>query len=404
MDDTFFVDGEWKFVFRNWRVTLHEKKERNVDRILTAGLIALIFCAAESHAQVVQANVWPFDVPTDPRTVAMGESFVALPGEPTALMSNPAGLVGLQGIGLSYAQRSLNWLKGLEDFKYHSWNAYLGVPFGVFAMQYNRYTMGEVDVSTTSSPQGVGRERIYEHSFAVGFGTELAENFSAGVAAKLFDVVHSVVNWTGPTAFDFSTTPAFLLDLGAQYTVPVFLGDSSMQTGVTWGVSLQNFGTNFKTKYSLTENEATAQLPRYLRIGVAFHIRLLPRTAGALQLASLAVTAEYRNLLNGSDYPDSEREHWGFGAECTMFEIFSVRVGGVIRPYSSIYGEKGRLMARSGVGLRVPLAKLGVAAPLAVSCGYALIPINRYPNGFMTGNVDNLSTFSVGLEYTETPW
>ncbi len=359
--------------------------------------------AVPSYGQVV-TDSFPFDVPTNPRAVAMGESLVGLPAEPTALMTNPAGLAGLRGAGLSYARRSVNWLTGLEDFAYHGLNAYLGVPFGALAFQYNRYTMGEVPVSNPSSPLDVGRERVYEHSIALGFGTELAQNFSAGVAAKLFDVVHSVVVAAPQANIDFSTTPALLFDVGVQYTLPVALGDSSLRNGVTAGASLQNFGTMFKTKYSFAQNEVSSELPRYLRLGVAVHMRLLPRTEGGLQTAALALTAEYRRLLNGPNYPDSERDQWGFGAECTMFEIFSLRAGSTIRPYTSIYGEKGRLMARCGVGVRVPLERVGVAAPLAVSCNYAVIPIDRFPNLYMVGNVDNLSTFSFGIEYTKGLW
>jgi hypothetical protein len=73
----------------------------------------------------------------------------------------------------------------------------------------------------------------------------------------------------------------------------------------------------------------------------------------------------------------------------------------MIRPYSNIYSKSGVFMPRGGIGVRLPLEMLGAPAPIAVSCSYAAIPIDRYPNSFMIGNVNYLSAFSVGLEYTK---
>jgi len=362
-------------------------------------------CAAEVLAQMISANTSPLGVPTSPRSVAMGESFVALHGNPTALMSNPAGLAGLAGIGLSYAQRSLNWTRGLEDFKYHSGNGYVEAPFGVFGIQYNRLSMGEFAISTPESPDGIGRERVYQHAIMVGFGTKVSENLSAGLAAKYYDIVNTVISNSTPYEAGFSTTPAYLFDAGAQYTVPVFPDDSVLQNAVTAGISLQNIGTKLKSSSSLSsiEYESSAEAPRYLRVGFSLQLKVMPRRTDGLEPAVMVLTGEYRRMLDGSIYGDAERDYWGFGVEFALFEVVSVRMGGVINPFTSIYGAKGKFMTRGGIGVQLPLAELGVPVPLSVSGGYALIPIDRYPNSYMMSSTDNLSAFSIGLEYTYAP-
>src|SRR5271169_1411852 len=89
---------------------------------------------------------YPFDTPADPRSVAMGESFVALPSDPAALMYNPAGLAGLTGLNVSYSRKSMDWF--LKGWSVSSINAAVGTSFGAFAAQYNRKSMGTIPITT----------------------------------------------------------------------------------------------------------------------------------------------------------------------------------------------------------------------------------------------------------------
>ncbi len=92
----------------------------------------------------------PFEVPSDPRSIAMGESFSGLPGNQAALMYNPAGLVGMTGIRASYNQRNLNWFS--EEIYFYGVQASVAVPFGVFAAHYNRFSLGSFLVTTPGGP------------------------------------------------------------------------------------------------------------------------------------------------------------------------------------------------------------------------------------------------------------
>jgi hypothetical protein len=339
----------------------------------------------------------PLDVATSSRSIAMGEALAAVPKEPMALMSNPAGLAGLDGIGVSYSQRSINWMSGLEDFRFHGASAFIALPFGVFGIQYNRFSMGEVAISTPSSPQGYGTATMYAHSIAAGFGVHLTGNLSAGVTAKHFDIIYDVSAPT--TSFETDFTPAYLVDGGIQYSIPIRTADSAAIHTLTGGLAIQNLGTNLRMSNLTESGSSSEQMPRYLRVGASYGLDILPGDPEGLHPVSLLFTAEYRTILNEAGGMYNDRSFWGFGAECTALEIISLRLGGVVMPYTSIYGEKGKLMFRTGMGLRLPLATLGVPAPLVLSGEFAIIPIDSHPNNFMWGFTSSLSAFTVGLEY-----
>jgi hypothetical protein len=365
---------------------------------MTRGTIiffAVLALLAEVGYAQLSAYTSPLDVPTDPRCVAMGESFVALPENPTALMSNPAGLAGLIGGGASYAQRSMDWMRGLESFKYHGANAYVALPFGVFGIQYGRLNTGEMIVRTASSPEGIGRVKSYIHDFGIGFGTKIWGNLAVGVAAKFFDMVWNSTGPNVPGWTDLSSNPAYLFDAGAMYSIADEMHDSTVQGAFAVGIAVQNAGTEFKLKYSTEVEASDYNVPRYLRVGFAYTLRILSRQQNGLQPLALALTGEYRRPLRPN------QDTWGFGLECTLFECISARAGGVMMPFTSIYGEQGNVMFRGGAGLHIPLPRMGLRIPLVVSANYALIPINRFPNAYMVGDKSSLSAFSFEVQYTE---
>jgi hypothetical protein len=361
-----------------------------------AATLALCMSVTGACAQTGAYNS-VLDVSTSARSVAMGESFVAVPGEPTALMSNPAGLAALEGIGFSYSQRSFDWMSGLDDYKYHGANIHVAAPFGVFGIEYNRFSMGEYPITSASSPDGIGTVEIYSHSVAVGFGMHLTSQLSAGIAAKYFDIVYS----TSVPVYYLTTniTPAYLADAGFQYTVPIPTTDSALVHAFTAGIAVQNIGTDMKFTNATESASVAEEMPRYLRLGAAYQLDLLAQNPQNLRPVSLLFSAEYRRILNEAGGIYAARDFWGFGAECTAMEIVSLRIGAVIMPFTSIYGEKGKLMFRVGLGLHLPLVKIGLPIPLVVSGGYANIPIENRPNNYMQGNTNSLSAFSVGVDY-----
>ena len=324
---------------------------------------------------------YPFDVPTDPRSVAMGESFVAVRGNAAALEENPAGLAALTGLRTSYGHRTMDWISFFADFNYHAFSISAETPLGVFAASYARFTEGTQQVSsfpTAADPvMHQGEIESYQHAVVLGFGTSIMNRLEAGIEAKYFDDMHLVTGLPAGVSPVPSTTPAYLFDVGLLYTVSGISDQVGSADALTFGASVQNIGTKLiysGTSYSL--QQAYAQpLPSYFRLGVSYSYTMLPNGIHRLSPFQALITAEYRNTLNLDSQQDQGRAFWGSGLECTLFEVISLRGGGVVMPFTSVYGRREKVAYRYGAEIHFPLEKLGIPAPLIVSAGYSAIPL-----------------------------
>jgi hypothetical protein len=125
---------------------------------------ALVIVSLAGYGQVAGYQT-PVDVPTDPRGIGMGESLVALRANPSSLMYNPAGLAGLKGTSLAYAERKMNWFSGLDEFRYYGVSASVETPIGVFGARYDRLSMGVGAVFDRVEP---GQRKRQRHVAVIG--------------------------------------------------------------------------------------------------------------------------------------------------------------------------------------------------------------------------------------------
>jgi hypothetical protein len=143
---------------------------------------------------------------------------------------------------------------------------------------------------------------------------------------------------------------------------------------ITFGASLQNFGTDYRGKETSSGivTEGLILLPRYLRLGFTYSFALLHDSDYRYDPLSILITGEYRNLLNA--YPNNGKDFWGFGMETKFFDLVALRLGGFTQPYESINGTRGLPALRYGLGLNLPLSRLGVDEPLTVKLDYSGMP------------------------------
>jgi hypothetical protein len=334
--------------------------------------------SALSAQGFLQTGIDALDVPVDARTVAMGESFVAVPENSMALMYNPAALFLASGARASYSQRTLDWSSLTSDIRYHAATAEVRIPQGTIGVLYNRQNLGSMEVSTASSPEGIGTLSVYNHMLAVGFATEVVDGLSAGAAVKAFDLVERTVQGTPPvTTFSGS----YLFDLGLTYTMPCLTSRAAAIDRLSLGAAVQNFGTDLRVVSTNPRLEPPVDnvlipLPRYLRVGFSYSLAVRPEPEEALTPLMLLATGEYRMLLNGPESMLDDRDYWGFGMEATFFSVFTARLGGFISPATNVYGVRGVPSLRYGLGLNLPLLRLGVDVPLTFRFDYAGIPVN----------------------------
>jgi len=367
---------------------------RIIPSLLSAA--GMTFLSSTALAQYVPQGI-SLDTPVDPRSVAMGESFVAAHST-ESMMYNPAGLAGLQGASFSFSQRNDNYVSVLDDFRYIALQGTLETPFANLGLFYNRFSQGEMVVTTSAAPDGVGKVHFANYVLGATVAANLTSGLDGGLTVKILRSVEEVTSGSPPTVG--SNTP-ILLDLGLIYSVKSEMGNFGDCT-LSAGASLQNFGTDFKPLASSSieqySSEYIQKLPRYFRFGLALAMNIHPATPGGLTPLSFQLTTEYRNFLNGPD-PDS-RGFGGVGAEITLFELVAARAGGFVEPLRDVYGMEGKLAFRYGVGVSLPLDRLGVDVPLHFTGDVAAIPLDTDDIIFFPVEHTTLVVFSIGVQYT----
>ncbi len=343
---------------------------------------ALLILAQVAAAQLGAGQGSSLDMTFDPRSVSLGEATVALAGSYDAFASNPAGLATLKGAWMSYDRRGMEWTEvlGMDDLRYRSWAAGANTPWGTFSFEYRRMDYGEFSVTGPESPDVLGKVYVYNHEFGLAWGLCLARSISIGAVAKTYTDVQSTEGLSGASPYDLETQRPYLLDLGFLYNIGSLIGNERLVDNIALGAALQNFGTDYRFKVAtglepgVTSEEYIA-LPRTLRIGVAYQLSLHGSEPTSPPILRVNVLGEYRNVLNS--FPGPHEYHWGWGAEFTAYDIFSIRLGGYFQPYSSVYGGDRVVAVRLGAGLHLPLKLLSDGMPpLAFNVDYAAIPLN----------------------------
>jgi len=115
------------------------------------------------------------------RAAAMGDAYVALANDVTALYWNPAGITKIAGteVGISYT----NWILDIN-------HSFVGIVhnlggFGVIGVSFNYLSMGEMERTTPQEPHGTG---VYfdasDMALGIAYARDFTDRFSAGVNVK----------------------------------------------------------------------------------------------------------------------------------------------------------------------------------------------------------------------------
>jgi hypothetical protein len=266
---------------------------------------------------------------------------------------------------------------------------------------YNRFDKGSGAVSITLHPEGIGTAEIHDYTIGITASRSFENGIDVGLTLKTFDVSLEYTSIVVSPPPMLSTTRPVLLDVGAIYTVPALLSGSEVHDMFSLGVSLQNFGSNFKTQFGSSNAELSEQPIRFLRFGFAYDLRTFSPHDSSVSPVRFLVTAEYRRILNSHIVNGGQEDFYGFGAEATALEMLIARVGGYLANIDWIYSTKGVPSLRYGFGLHVPFQRIGVHVPLTVELEYGAIPIHYNFYGINTSS-NTLKTLSLDLAYEQT--
>jgi hypothetical protein len=212
-------------------------------RIALAALALMVAAAAPAHAQftfgdqrVGTSSGTFLRIGLGARAVGLGEAFVAVANDPSAIYWNPAGLASLQR-----SEILLTHVEWPADIRYEhivyvmpvrKFGGSLGFQFGVLAT--------EIDETTELNPFGTGRSFFYSDLVAgISYARRWTDKLLVGGGVKY---VHEDLG----TDVGGPSTQAFLIDIGSIY----YLGYGSVRIAT----ALSNFGSEMRPSDPNTGN------------------------------------------------------------------------------------------------------------------------------------------------------
>ncbi|MEK7347567.1 MAG: PorV/PorQ family protein [Candidatus Eisenbacteria bacterium] len=248
------------------------------------------------------------------RAAAMGDAYVAIADDATAVYWNPAGIARLSGQSISINHTA--WpAEILFDQAAYVFNV-KWIP-GMIGVNVRALTMSRDKVRTTYLPDGTGETfDAGEWAYGITYARSLTDKFSAGLSINYIQTGLDDVTGTS-TTFDFGT----LYDVGI--------------LGAKIGMSIQNIGGD------MTFIDEKVKMPVFFRVGGSFSI--LQRGESRLLTA-----AEFT-------HPPDNSEKLNLGAEYSFHDYLFLRGG-----YKMNYDTEG-MTAGFGVKFPLTLVKSSVA-------------------------------------------
>jgi hypothetical protein len=248
------------------------------------------------------------------RAAAMGDAYVAIADDATAVYWNPAGIARLSGqsISLNHTAWPAEILFDQADYVFNvKW-----IP-GMLGVNVRALTMSRDKVRTTYLPDGTGETfDAGEWAYGLTYARALTDKFSAGLS----------INYV-QTGLDDITGKSTTFDFGTLYDIGIL--------GAKIGMSIQNIGSD------MNFIDEQVKMPTFFRVGGSFSV--LQRGE-----SRLLTSAEFT-------HPPDNSEKLNLGAEYAFHDYLFLRGG-----YKVNYDTEG-LTAGFGVKFPLTLVKSSVA-------------------------------------------
>lgn len=284
-----------------------------------AGCLAL---AADARAAEIFEKVGTFDgqflkIGIGARAAGMGNAFVAIADDASAVYWNPAGLARLDPDQTELMGNIAFWPAGLLFSQGTVVFHIKGLP-GAVSVNARSLTMADEPERTSFRPEGTGLYFDAGYTaFGLTYARSLTDKFSVGVSGNLVQM--------GLAEFKEET---ITFDLGTLYDVGTL--------GMRIGMGIQNIGAQVK----FIEREG--RIPAVFRVGTSFTLMESPEN----------------HLVAGFEFshPPDNAERANLGAEYGFRDFLFVRGG-----YNINYDAEG---LAAGAGLRFPMSTLKTTANL----------------------------------------
>ncbi|MBN1999485.1 PorV/PorQ family protein [candidate division KSB1 bacterium] len=226
--------------------------------VLLVCLTMMALSASQVYA-VSEAAVLFLMISPGARAAGMGEAFVALADDATAVFWNPAGLAFQQGRELTLMHA--NWLPQFDSDLFYEFGAYRHPVEGIgtFGANITFLNLGKQYITGEDSPEILGEFSSYEFALSGTYGTLISENWSVGVGLRY---IRSNLSDVGAGAEKGEgKANAFGFDVATLYKVP-------MLPQLSFGLNLSNMGP----KITYIDAAQADPLPTNLKVGFAYKI------------------------------------------------------------------------------------------------------------------------------------
>jgi len=257
-----------------------------IHKILLLLALLLLPGVLYGQAKVATAGAQFLEIGVSARAVGMGEAFIAIADDATAMYYNPAGLTQIfdREVIFTHIDYAADMSYEFGGIVLPMWSLGGVVGVGVYMLD-----AGTINETTHEYPNGTGRTfGAKEYAVGASYARSLTDHFSVGLTLKLIDQMYEEQRATGWAA-----------DVGTTY-------DTGYR-GFRISMVISNFGPDMRF---ITEDHP---LPMNFKFGGAFNV-----------LESDFHRATFS--LEGS-HPTDNLEKYAAGMEYTFKEMFSLRMG-----------------------------------------------------------------------------
>ena len=233
--------------------------------IMKLKIFSLIFIVAvlfglntENYAQS-EAGVLFLLISPGVRADGMGEAFVAIADDASAIYWNPGGLAFQENKEFFFMHS--NWLPQLTTDLFYDFGSYIHhrEGLGTFGLSLTYMNFGEQNVTLETGPEIVDQFSSYDFAVSGAFGTKISSNIGLGINMKI--IRSNLAPYGAGKEKGSGQAWSFGVDLGILYKHFIF-------NRLNFGINLQNLGP--KITY-IDVNQADPQ-PTNLKVGFAWKL------------------------------------------------------------------------------------------------------------------------------------
>jgi long-subunit fatty acid transport protein len=302
-------------------------------RVITLGFLLCLLVSSRALA-VGEAAAPSLIISPSARAWGLGQSYVAVADDATAIYWNPGGLGFLDGTNMSLTHSQLIPMLA-DDVYFESVNVSHAIPdIGVLGLNAIYLTYGKW-WETTAAGEPVEEHTSYEFAFGGYYAFKLNDKNSVGIGLKVSRVF--LAPPTAQTDFVEGAGWSFAADFG-------LLG--KVNDRFSYGVALQNLGPDM----SFVSKDESAPLPRTLRGGIAFKPFVGEAYSTLVSLEATKALIGLDEIFTEGNFSEVQRDATvNGGLELSVANFVAPRVG-------FIYDHDGKIEGVTyGFGVRVPV-------------------------------------------------